>query len=58
MWLEFIGVVSGCCCKEVYRFPQNNYYLGHHSLTPCFLSQKEVLVHVGGRLLLFIIPIK
>ena len=27
LWLECIGVVSGCCCKEVYRFPHNNYYL-------------------------------
>ena len=26
MWLECIGVVSGCCCKEVYRYPHNNYY--------------------------------
>ena len=25
VWLECIGVVSGCCCKEVYRFPHNNY---------------------------------
>ena len=25
VWLECIGVVSGCC-KEVYRFPHNNYY--------------------------------
>ena len=24
--LECIGVVSGCCRKEVYRHPQNNYY--------------------------------
>ena len=26
--LECIGVVSGCCCKEihVYRYPHNNYY--------------------------------
>ena len=22
MWLECIDVVSGYCCKEVYRFPQ------------------------------------
>ena len=22
VWLECIGVVSGCCCKEVYRYPQ------------------------------------
>ena len=24
VWLECIGVVSGC--KEVYRYPHNNYY--------------------------------
>ena len=24
--LECIGVVSECCCKEVYRYPRNNYY--------------------------------
>ena len=27
VWLECIGIVSGCCCKEVYRYPHNNYYL-------------------------------
>ena len=21
VWLECIGVVSGCCCHEVYRYP-------------------------------------
>ena len=26
VWLKCIGVVSGCCCKEVYRYPHNNYY--------------------------------
>ena len=26
VWLECIGVVSGCCCKEVFRYPHNNYY--------------------------------
>ena len=26
VWLECIVVVSGCCCKEVYRYPHNNYY--------------------------------
>ena len=25
VWLECIGVVSGCCCKEVYTFPHNIY---------------------------------
>ena len=31
MWFECIGVVSGCCCKEVYlgiyRFPHNITYM-------------------------------
>ena len=36
VWLECIGVVSGCCFKEVYyRFPHNNYYL---SPTPLVLA--------------------
>ena len=26
VWLECIGVVSGCCCKEVYRCPHNITY--------------------------------
>ena len=26
VWLECIGVVSGCYCKEVYRFPHNITY--------------------------------
>ena len=26
VWLECIRVVSGCCCKQVYRYPHNNYY--------------------------------
>ena len=27
-WVESMGVVSGCCCKEVYihKYPHNNYY--------------------------------
>ena len=25
VWLECIGVVSGCCCKEVYRFSHITY---------------------------------
>ena len=25
VWLECIGVVSGWCCKEVYRFPHITY---------------------------------
>ena len=27
VWLQCIGigVASRCCCKEVYRYPNNNY---------------------------------
>ena len=25
VWLDCIGVISGCCCKEVYRFPHITY---------------------------------
>ena len=27
MWVESMGVASGCGCKEVYRFPHITYYL-------------------------------
>ena len=23
VWLQYIGVASRCCCKEVYRYPHN-----------------------------------
>ena len=26
VWLECIGVISGWCCKEVYKFPHNITY--------------------------------
>ena len=25
VWVESMGVASGCGCKEVYRFPHNHY---------------------------------
>ena len=25
VWLQCISVASQCCCKEVYRYPHNNY---------------------------------
>ena len=31
VWLECMGLVSGCCCKEVYRYPHNNYYFSLYS---------------------------
>ena len=37
VWLQCIGVVSGCCCKEVYRYPHNN------------CERSELYVRVGWR---------
>ena len=43
MWLvgECIGVVSGCCCKEVYRYPHNNYYFSLLHLYYLFFGQQH-----------------
>ena len=47
VWLECIGIVSGCCCKEVYRFPQNitfpystciSSFFAAASLLPLFIN--------------------
>ena len=38
VWLECIGVVSGCC-KEVYRFPHNITYPYSTCITVAFLQQ-------------------
>ena len=44
MWLECIGVVSGCCCKEVYRCPHNNYYFSvlHLYYIALFLTARDI----------------
>ena len=42
--LECIGVVSGCCCKEVYRYPHNNYYLSLLHLYKLFLAAASILL--------------
>ena len=44
VWLECIGVVSGCCCKEVhvYRYPHNNYYFPYSCSS--FLQQHPYYV--------------
>ena len=36
MWVESMGVASGCGCKEVYRFPHITYPC---SSCICFLQQ-------------------
>ena len=42
-----MGVVSGCCCKEVYRFRHNSSFFAVASLLLCsFLKTFFVLVYV------------
>ena len=44
VWLECIGVVSGCCCREVrkyirtYGYPHNNYFSLLHLYYSSFLA--------------------
>ena len=45
VWLECIGVVSGCCCKEVYtcRFPHNITY-PYSTCISSFLAAASLLL--------------
>ena len=44
VWLKCIGVVSGCCCKAVYKFPHNNYYISPTPLVLAFLAAASLLL--------------
>ena len=37
-WLQCIGVASRCCCKEVYRYPHNNYSFSVYIYSTCIRS--------------------
>ena len=54
VWLECIGVVSGCCCKGVYRYPHNNYYFSLPHLY-FFWQQHPYFVRLKKNLFLFVI---
>ena len=44
MWVESMGVASGCGCKEVYRFPHITY---HYSYCICsFLQQHPYFLFI------------
>ena len=45
MWLQCIGVVSGWCCKEVYRYPHNTVFtlLIPGEIFNLFLTYRELL---------------
>ena len=38
VWLPCIGVVSGCCCKEVYRYPHNNFNFPYSTCISSFFG--------------------
>ena len=44
VWLQCIGVVSGCCCKEIYRYPYNNYQFSLLHLHLLFFSAAASLL--------------
>ena len=43
VWLQCIGVVSWCCCKEVYRFPHNITYPYSTCISSFFASASLLL---------------
>ena len=44
VWLPCIGVVSGCCCKEVYRYPHNKYKFSLLHFISSFLPAASLLL--------------
>ena len=51
MWVESIGVVSGCGCKEVYRFPHITY--PYSSCICSFLQQHPYFLFIKKNFFLF-----
>ena len=49
VWLECIGVVSGCCFKEVYRYPHNNCFSLLHCLVLALFWQQYAYFFVHFR---------
>ena len=52
VWLKCIGVVSACCCKEVYRYPHNNYYFSllHLYYIALFLAAASLFIFKKSKL--------
>ena len=48
MWVESIGVASGCGCNVVYRFP-HNYYLYLLLLYMFFTGASLLFVHLFNK---------
>ena len=54
VWLECIGVVSGCCCKEIYRFPHNITYPYFTCISSFFAAASLLLCSLFKCFLFFI----
>ena len=46
MWVESMGVASGCGCKEVYRFPHITYPYIHLLYLFFFVAASLYFVHL------------
>ena len=49
MWVECIVVVSGCCCKEVYRFRHNITYPYSICISSFFSSSIPTSLFINPR---------
>ena len=45
MWVESMGVASGCGCNEVYRFPHNITYPYSSCICSFFAAASLLFVH-------------
>ena len=50
-----IGVVSGCCSKEVYRYPHNNYYFFHTLLVLALFGAAASLLLCSFKKCIFVL---
>ena len=48
-WVDSMGVVSGCCCKEVYRIPHNMTYPNSTCISSFFAAASLLLSLVFKR---------
>ena len=44
VWLHCIGVASRCCCKEIYRYPHNNFNFPYSTCIRSFLAAASLLL--------------
>ena len=50
VWLECIGVVSGYCCKEIFRFPHITTYPYFTCISSFFAAASYFFVHLKKKI--------